>query len=248
MEIIVQITMSKKFLLTKLINGYGNCVTLNGCHMVEPFLKVLFKELSFRTKVTNLRVHGNCNSYDIGLFCKYLKNNKSITHLNLGDNHINDKGCEILCETLPTTGVCELVLDGNLISDTGCVAISGALVKSNIKRLWMCDNPITNKGFKVLLETIYETKLRYLSLFGAGIRESIQTTIHAALAKNKKRLDTQDALFVFLMGSHYKYGIESSVFRLFNHYIFERQLIPLIYEFMYDNTEYTKLIKELDQL
>lgn len=89
---------------------------------------------------------------DTGLtaFSQALKHNKTIKYLNLGSNHIKEKGLEDLSEWLnePECPIQELALSGNKINNEGIKILSETLgTNKSLKMLDLSKNEFNDHGF-----------------------------------------------------------------------------------------------------
>lgn len=93
-------------------------------------------------------------SEDVNVLCKGLDGNRSVLHLDLGLNHIDDSGVENLCRTfLEGNNVVEkLELSSNKISDRGSLILAKTLAgNQSLHSLCLAGNELTDHGVSELL-------------------------------------------------------------------------------------------------
>lgn len=132
-------------------NGNG---TAEFRHLSADSFKHVIKTLKTNNNVVKniqtLDLSSNCIGLEqtVRSICDILKNNPKITKVLLGDNHINDKGMEIISEMLITNdSIIEFGLDNNNCTNDGLKFLAKVLKKNKtLQRLYLKRNNIRIDG------------------------------------------------------------------------------------------------------
>lgn len=121
-------------LKTKLIEVLSNNKVVTTLDFDSNYLgdngaEVLIKMLP-STNITSLSLDNN--EISNGNFIYFLKDNKNMSSLNLGNNSLRDSGVEQIAKMLPYTHLTELYLNGNMINATGVKYLADSLYGNKI--------------------------------------------------------------------------------------------------------------------
>lgn len=124
---------------------------------------------------------------DIGV-CRLangLCGNASLCELFLSYNRISNVGARFLAESLLTSSIIILHLDGNLIADDGAACLGNLLEVLCIEDLSLDNNIITGQGITVIASSLYHNAhLTKISLSGNPLEDHGAELIAAALRTN----------------------------------------------------------------
>ena len=135
----------------------------------------------------------------INLIFKALANNQSkLKNLDIGNNHVTEKGVGSIAETLKTNKtLTHLCLNGNPISDEGIRVLLDAIAKSNttLEEMNLCNNSlITDASVDTLLHFIgHNRSLKYLRITGSGLSKASKDRVeHVSRIKGNLRIYASD--------------------------------------------------------
>ncbi|XP_021086129.1 NACHT, LRR and PYD domains-containing protein 14 isoform X2 [Mesocricetus auratus] len=92
-----------------------------------------------------------------------LKKNRSLIHLDLGSNRVQDSGIKFLCRALqdPTCTLQELELMGCVLTSEGCLDLASVIVNNpNLWSLDLANNNLMDAGLHILCEALKNPKCR----------------------------------------------------------------------------------------
>ncbi|KAM6224088.1 NACHT, LRR and PYD domains-containing protein 3 [Rhynchocyon petersi] len=118
-----------------------------------------------------------------------LSTNQSLTRLYVGENSLGDSGIQILCEKIkyPQCNLQKLGLVNSGLTSIGCRALALALTSNqNLTHLYLRDNPLGDKGIKVLCEGLMNPncKLQMLELDNCSLTSHCCWDLSSLLTSN----------------------------------------------------------------
>ncbi|MBP9694279.1 MAG: hypothetical protein KBE16_06205 [Alphaproteobacteria bacterium] len=121
-------------------------------------LSFIFREKTF---VTMIKVMYRMEATEVKAFAESLKENRTLTSLNLSSRNIGDEGARALAESLKVNGrLTSLVLYNNQIGDAGARALADALKENRtLTSLDLSRNNIGDEGARALADALKENRV-----------------------------------------------------------------------------------------
>lgn len=134
----------------------GGEFELSNAKLLPQNFSELLSLLKDNTTVTSLNLKG-CGLKDEGirLLCDVLKSNKTVTKLSLQNNAITDEGAKALAGLLEASALVELSLGANEITNTGFIYLAQSLSKnSTLTHLSLYQNDYLSQANRPSVETL----------------------------------------------------------------------------------------------
>ncbi|XP_014647625.1 PREDICTED: NACHT, LRR and PYD domains-containing protein 14 [Ceratotherium simum simum] len=117
--------------------------------------------------------------------------NKSLTHLDLGSNRVQDDGVKLLCDVFrhPSCNLQDLELMGCVLTSACCLDLSSAVLNNrNLRSLDLGNNDLQDDGVKILLEALRHPNcnIQRLGLEYCGLTSLCCQDLSSMLSSNQR--------------------------------------------------------------
>ncbi|XP_054438494.1 NACHT, LRR and PYD domains-containing protein 14 [Pteronotus mesoamericanus] len=120
-----------------------------------------------------------------------LLSNKSLTHLDLGSNWLQDDGVKLLCDVFrhPSCNLQDLELMGCVLTSACCLDLASAIVNNpNLRSLDLGNNDLQDDGVKILCEALRHPNcnIQRLGLEYCGLTSLCCQDLSSTLSSNQR--------------------------------------------------------------
>ncbi|XP_017362681.1 NACHT, LRR and PYD domains-containing protein 14 [Cebus imitator] len=120
-----------------------------------------------------------------------LLHNKSLTHLDLGSNSLQDNGVKLLCDVFrhPSCNLQDLELMGCVLSNACCLDLASVILNNpNLRSLDLGNNDLQDDGVKILCDALRHPNcnIQRLSLEYCGLTSLCCQDLSSALSINQR--------------------------------------------------------------
>nr|XP_023501716.1 NACHT, LRR and PYD domains-containing protein 14 isoform X4 [Equus caballus] len=120
-----------------------------------------------------------------------LLHNKSLTHLDLGSNQLQDDGVKLLCDVFrhPSCNLQDLELMGCVLTSACCLDLSSAILNNpNLRSLYLGNNDLQDDGVKILFEALRHPNcnIQRLRLEYCGLTSLCCQDLSSTLSSNQR--------------------------------------------------------------